>query len=245
MKKAFLVLFIIIPVFAMASTQSQIQQADKLYDQFYYKASAALYQQVLENKPSVDVYLKLADAYFFDALYSPRTEQKGLLLKAKEAVEAAQKLSPNNAEILARFARIYGQLALFEGGKKKIKMAQQIKKYCEHALALNPNQSTAHAVLGVWHYELATLNPIEKAFANLFYGKIPKGDFNQSIDHLQKAVKADPNVIFFRLALAKSYLKVKNKKEANSHLEKALALPETVAVDRIYKEEIKQLLKKI
>jgi len=179
---------------------------------------------------------------FFDALNSPKSEKKELLFKSKAAVEEAQKLKTKDAEVLARMSRIYGQLALLAGGKEKIYLGNQVKKYATEALALNPDQPTANAVLGVWYYELASLDPIEKAFANLIYGKLPKGNYNRSLSHLEKAVQLDPNVIFFRLSLAKTLLKLKKKDEALVQINKALSLSNSVASDKLYKIELKKLL---
>jgi len=241
MMKKPLIILLIIPMicFAQAST---IMQADKLYNQYYYKAAAALYSKDLDKKPSYKTYIKLSDAYFFDALISSKSKKKMLLNQSKKAVLQAQKLKGNDAEILARLSRIYGQIALLSGGKEKIRLGNQVKKYAEQALRLKPNQSTANAVLGVWYYEYASLSPLDKTFGRLFYGKLPKGDYQQSLNYLNRAVKADPRVVFFRLALAKTLIKLKKKDQARNQIQKALALPNTVAADKGYKVELKKLL---
>ncbi|MDW8437054.1 MAG: tetratricopeptide repeat protein [Chloroherpetonaceae bacterium] len=226
----------------MLFARDALAQADSAYRAFNYPLAIALYESVKDDCATAEVFIKLADAYFYGGYELPKAKQEEMYLKAKASLEAALKREPENPDIYARLGQVTGQLALFRGNKEKVKLGLEIKGYADKALALDSKNAMAHAVLGIWHYELAGLGFIERTFAKLLFGDVPEGSYEQAAEHLAKAVAESPNVIFYRNAYAKALLKLGRIEEAKRHLEIALKLPMLVAGDRQNKRESRALL---
>ncbi len=227
------------------SARDTIAQADSAYRAFNYPLAIELYETLTDNDKTADVYIKLADAYFYGGYELPKSKQEAMYLKAKEALELALKKSPSNPDIYARLGQVTGQLALFRGNKEKVKLGLEIKEYADQALALDANNAMANAVLGIWHFELAGLGFVERTFAKLLFGGVPEGSYEQSAKYLAKAVAQSPNVIYYRNAYAKVLLKLGREAEAKAQLEIALKLPLIVAGDKQNKHESRLLLASI
>ncbi len=240
--RLFSILFFCCFVTPMLSARDIIAQADSAYRAFNYSLAIELYETLDAPDKTADVCIKLADAYFYGGYELPKSKQEAMYLKAKEALELALKKAPSNPDIYARLGQVTGQIALFRGNKEKVKLGLQIKEYADQALALDPNHAMAHAVLGIWHFELAGLGFVERTFARLLFGGVPEGSYEQSAKHLAKAVSQNPNVIFYRNAYAKTLLKLGREAEAKEQLEIALKLPLIVAGDKQNKRESRLLL---
>lgn len=60
-------------------------------------------------------------------------------------------------------------------------------------------------ILGIYYRELASLNWIERTFANTFFGNLPKGSYEDSERYFKKALSIDPNMIVAVFNLSKTY----------------------------------------
>lgn len=226
----------------LSARDNTIAQADSAYRAFNYPLAIELYETLPTEELTAEICIKLADAYFFGGYELPKSKQERMYLKAKASLELAQTKDPQNPDIYARLGQVTGQIALFRGNKEKVKLGLEIKQYADKALALDANHAMANAVLGIWHFELAGLGFVERAFAKLLFGGVPEGSYEQSAEHLAKAVAKSPNVIFYRNAYAKALLKLGRDAEAKQQLEIALKLPLVVAGDKQNKRESRLLL---
>ncbi len=229
----------------MLSAGDIVAQADSAYRAFNYSLAIKLYETLDDNAKTAEICIKLADAYFYGGYELPASQQEAMYLKAKATLELGLKKSPSNPEIYARLGQVTGQLALFRGGKEKVKLGLEIKHYADTALALDSSNAIANAVLGIWHFELAGLGFIERTFAKLFFGAVPEGSYEQAAHYLAKAVAQSPHVIYYRNAYAKVLLKLGRKAEAKAQLETALKLPFIVASDKQNQRESHLLLSNI
>jgi tetratricopeptide (TPR) repeat protein len=219
-----------------------IARGDSAYHAFDYDAAIEYYETAKASQPSCQVYLKLADAYFYGAYVKPKESQEKFYLKAQQTLFTALKTDSSNAGIYARLGQVTGQIALFRGNNEKVKLGLKIKSYADKALALDPNNATGNAVLGIWHYELANLNFFERFFGKLFFGDIPGGSYDTAAVYLKKAVLLAPNMIYYRYQYARTLVKLDRKDEARDQLEVALSLPPVVLGDRKNREQLKELL---
>lgn len=188
--------------------------------------------------------LQNADHLFQQSfLQKTEDEQEKMLEHAREVLVSLTKAHAENAQAFAQLAQVTGKLAIFRGNREKIILGDKTKEAVDRALELDPANSLAHAVLGVWNYELSELGALEKFFGKILYGSIPDGNLNEALKHLEKAVKQEPNTIFFHFALAKVLKKMGRKKDAEQHLKIGLELPDTVASDPFTKKDIRAFLK--
>ncbi len=248
----FSIITILLSAFSMpvsndeARVKAMIASGDSAYCAFNYDLAIKYYQEAYLVSPSVEVMLKLSDAYFFGGYQKPKSQQEAMYLKAKAILLEALKLDSTSADIgssiYARLGQVTGQIALFRGGQEKIKLGIEIKQFADKSLALNPNNAMANAILGIWHYELANLDFVARTFVKFFFGGVPDGSFEYAEKYLAKAVSLQPSVIYYRNAYAKVLIKLGRNEEARQQLKAALSLPMTVAGDRQNKSEARELL---
>lgn len=230
----------------IAKAKEIIASGDSAYRAFNYDLAIKYYEEAKTVSSSVEVLLKMSDAYFFGGYQKPKSQQEAMYLKARSILLDALQLDSTSADvgsaIYARLGQVTGQIALFRGGEEKIRLGLEIKNFADKSLALNPNNAMANAILGIWHYELANLDFVSRTLVKLFFGGVPDGSFEYAEKYLAKAVSLQPSVIYYRNAYAKVLIKLGRDEEARQQLKTALSLPMMVAGDKQNKRESKELL---
>jgi regulator of microtubule dynamics protein 3 len=251
-KKLFFLIFVFFvsslgaPAYALSSAHAKlIAEGDSAYNAFNYDDAIKCYEAAKEDAKSSDVYIKLADAYFYGAYVKPIAEQEQLYIKAQQILQNALKIDSANANVYARLGQVTGQLARFRGTNEKVKLGLSIKSFADKALAIDPNNPIGNAVMGIWHYELANLSFVERFFGKIFFGHIPNGSHDTAAVYLEKAVRLDPKMIYYHYSYAKVLIELNRRTEARKQLEIAMNLPPIVSGDRKNKEDLKELLQKI
>lgn len=139
-----------------------------------------------------------------------------------------------------------GRVALDAGAKERVQMSKEIKKEVDRALELDPNDDIAWHVLGRWHRKLATLSWIEKKFANMFLGGVPKeASVQKAAECFQKAIQLQPEHLNHYLELGLTYEELKQKEPAIAQYHKVLELPIADADDEGYKATARERLEKL
>lgn len=158
--------------------------------------------------------------------------------------ETAIKVDPNKADGYYALSVAMGRFALMESGNEKIKAVKAIKDNADKAVKLNPNHGRAWHVVGKWHYEVSSLNAVERAALKVFYGGLPKSSLAEAIAAYEKAMKLEPNFALNNLELAKAYHKNKQNDKAIALLKALPSIPDKTEDDKGIKEEGKKLLEK-
>ncbi len=158
----------------------------------------------------------------------------------------AIKLNPVGAKGYLYESIALGRVALDSGPKERVRLSRQVKAAVDTALALDPNDDAAWHVLGRWHRKLATLSWVEKKFANLFLGGVPKeASLEEAVACFKKAIALNPQSVRHHVHLGLTYLKMGEREKALAAFQKALALPRTDLDDpklkKLSREEIKKL----
>lgn len=252
--KLFLVLFTLAATPAIAKNLSStgttynvlITQGDSAYNAFDYDRAISCYETAKkQDSTKCSLLLKLSDAYFYGAYVKPEEKQEFFYEKAYRILEKARQLDSTNAGVFARMGQVTGQLALFRGGKEKVKLGLKIKFYADTALYYDPNHPIGNAVMGIWHYQLANLSFFERFFGGIIFGNIPDGSNDTAAVYLKKAVDLWPHMIYYRYAYAKVLWELDKDDEAKKQLQTALSLPLFIEGDRKNKKLVKELLEKI
>jgi len=174
-----------------------------------------------------------------------RAEQKQCCIEAEQLARAAVRLRPDDSKGHTFLAVAVGKLALYEGGKRKVELANEVKKEAQTAIKLDDKEDVAHHVLGVWNREMAELNWVLRKFAEFLYGRFPSASLDQALQHLRRATEIAPNAVAHRVELGVTLADARNWREANATLEQALAMPKTWVTDDSYWDIARQNLQRV
>ncbi|HKY59515.1 MAG TPA: tetratricopeptide repeat protein [Gemmatimonadota bacterium] len=222
-------------------------RGDSLMESFRTSEAVAAYRQGLAGAAG-DATLLWKTSRALLNLAEERPGKEGDEALYREAVELARRAvraAPEAARPHATLAAALGRLALFEGGKRKVELAREVRSEADLAARLDPSDFAAFVVLGILERELATLNPFLKAFARTFFGRLPEASEEGSAAHLERAVRLEPEYITPRVELARTYLELDREADARRELEAALELPPREEADRIRQREARELLGEI
>lgn len=160
---------------------------------------------------------------------------------AKRAVAA----DPNNGRAQLALAISYGRVAPYLDNKTKISYSKFVKQHVDKALALDPRDDLSWHVLGAWNFELANLNAITRAIAQIVYGKLPSASNEDAVKAFQKAIELNPRRVGNQVELGRALAAAGRKDEAKAALEKGLNLPNRQRDDPETKERARAALKKL
>lgn len=206
--------------------------------------ASAAYTRAHQAAPqNYEAAWKLARALADQAtLSTKRDEQERLCQEAALVARAAITIEPRGAKGHAFLAVALGKLALFTGGKRKVRLSHEVKAEADSALALDPDEDLAHHVLGVWNREIVELPGLLKFFAKVLYGKLPSASMGAALDHLAEARSLRPDVIPHHVELGITLASAGRYREAKQELEGALRMPMSWVTDDYYREKARKAL---
>ena len=224
-----------------------IRQGQELEKQTKDEEALVKYLEALKLSPnSVPALCRASELY---SLLGNRQKDKKKKVEYFTAAQnygaSAVKLAPREADPNYVMAVAMGRLALISSGKEKVQHVREIKKYCEAALAANPNHVRATHVLGKWYYEVSTLNFAEKAALKVIYGGLPAASLPDAIKYYEKARSLDGGFILNYLELARAYKENGQSDKAIDVLNRLIKLPPKTADDPSYKAEGKKMLESL
>ncbi len=161
---------------------------------------------------------------------------------AKIYAETALKIDPANAEASCSMAIALGRSTMSKTGKEKILNAKEIRKYIDISIKSDPNYFLSWHVLGRWHYEISSLNFLERSAVKIFYGGLPPSSYKESVAAFEKSDALTPGFILNYFELAKAYHRNGQKEKAISTLKLLLTLPNHTEDDPTIKEDSKKML---
>ncbi len=153
------------------------------------------------------------------------SKQKELGEKALAYSKRAVSENPEHAKSLLSLAICYGRLVPFQDTRGEIEYSRFVKEYAEKALMLDPSDSYAWHVLGVWNFELAHMGAISRAFVKLVYGSLPAASNEEAERLFRKAVQLAPDHVSHHAELGRTLAALGKKEEAREELRRALSLP--------------------
>jgi tetratricopeptide (TPR) repeat protein len=241
------IMMILIAVFAshansQGTVANQIDIGEKLRDEMKDQESLEAFLKAHQAEPNnSEVIWRIARAYVDMGDKEKSTNKKSLYLKAEEYAQKGVKINPNSSYCHIYLAIAVGKIALFEGGKTKVRLSKEIKEEAMKAIEIDPKNDLAYHTLGRWHREVANLSPILKAFAKALYGGLPKASNEEAIECFKKAIEIRPTLIIHRLELAKTYKETKEWKLALKEIDEIDRLPQNDRDDWEYKNEARSM----
>ena len=227
--------------------QQDVAAGDAALAKFDLPSALTAYRAAHTKSPNdYEATWKLARALCdTSTLSKDPSEQKQCCIEAEQLARDAVKLKPDDSKGHAYLAVAVGKLALYEGGKRKVELANEVKKEAERAIKLNDKEDLAYHVLGVWNREMVELNWVLRKFAELIYGKFPTASLDDAIHDLERACQIEPTTIPHRVELGITLASARRWTEANDTLEKALAMPRAWVTDEYYWNQARQTLKRV
>ncbi len=193
---------------------------------------------------------KNVEALTLAALYASREgnrqQNKGLrngyFNQGKVFIDAAMRLSPDDAEVNYVMAVVLGRIALVSSSKEKVAVSRQIKEVIDKAIKINPNHAGAWHALGKWNYEVSQLSFIEKGAVNMLFGGLPTGDLKTALSAYAKCLQLRQDYLLYYLDYAKALAKNDQKDLAIAQLRKLISLPNGTQDDAAIKTEAASLI---
>jgi tetratricopeptide (TPR) repeat protein len=195
---------------------------------------------------SYEAAWKLARAFSDRATLSTQSaDQLRDCAQAESLARAAVALEPRRHEGHTFLAVALGKRALFEGGKRRVRLAYAIKSEADTAIAIDSTDDFAHHVIGVWNREVVALSGPERFFGTMLFGKLPQGSLDEALDHMRTAVRLRPGVIPHHVDLGITLAAAHRYREAEDELEHALAMPTSWVTDDVYRAKARAALAKV
>jgi tetratricopeptide (TPR) repeat protein len=199
-------------------------------------------EKISPNNPNL--LIKLSQDYS-DKIDATKDQSQKLAF-AKLCLEYAKRAvreAPDNADAHVCLSIAYGKMTDFTDNKTKMGYSKVVKAEAEKAVELNPKNDLALLILARWNFEMATLNPILKAFAQTLYGQLPPASKELAVEYFQRAIAAAPEKIIHHAEYAQALESMGRNKEAKAEWLKVKQLKVTNAEDRRYVAIADQKLK--
>lgn len=225
-----------------------IEKANQAYTDLDNEKALHHFSEAYALAPeNYEVLWKLSRAYVdVGDTYEEIAKRKNYFSKGLDLSREAEQVNPNGSKAFLYQGVSIGRIALDTSAKERIRLSKVVKAKFDKAIKLDPQDDYAWHGLGRWHRKIATLNWLEKSFAKLFFGGVPKeASVEEAVNCFTKAAEINPGHINHHLELAISYEKSGNKDLAIASYKKVLALPKKDADDDRYKQTAKERLKKL
>lgn len=236
---------------ALALAEDEVGELIKRGDVFdrQLKTSEALAQLVAADRlrpNDAEILYRIAKQHGLSMTdYSGKAEKLTAGRKALEFSKRAVAADPKNAKAHISLAISYGRVAPLLDNKTKIAYSKLVKEEADKALALDPTDDLSYHVVGVWHYELANLNGLLKAVAQVVYGKLPAASNEEAVKNLKKACELAPGKVAHHVELGRAYAAMGQKDLARASLNKGLNLPSREKDDEETKQRGRETLKRL
>lgn len=140
--------------------------------------------------------------------------------------DEALRLAPSSARAHMAAALCGGRAALFTADvRARVALCNRIRVLAERALALDPHEDAAHHVLGRWHWEIASLNPVVKVLLRHVLGGDTGGSHAAALEHFQAAATLAPHRLTHKAEHGKALIKLGRRREGLTQLRAALSCP--------------------
>ena len=247
MSRRFWLAVSLVGIVRVVQAQQDVATGDAAMAKFELDSALKAYRAAhIQSPDDYEAAWKLARALIDKGVLSKDSvEQKQFCTEAEQLSRAAVKLNPGDSKGHVYLAVAVGKLALYEGGKRKVELALEVKREADRAVRRNNKEDLAYHVLGVWNRELAELNWFLRKFAEMLYGNFPTASLDDAIRDLERATQIAPNTVPHRVELGITLASARRWQEANDNLEKSLAMPRAWVTDDYYWDQARQTLKRV
>jgi tetratricopeptide (TPR) repeat protein len=240
----FILALLIFP--APSVTPSSHEMGDREFSHMNYLQAVALYDSVLATSADSAVVLwRIARAWTCLADTTTSGSKLELYKRALAFARRSVRADSLNSEAHAWLAATTGNIAMFEGGEKKVRLCRVIKKEIDVAIKLDSSNDVAYSILGSFYKALGDVSWVEKQLAAIFLGGLPDGGYEESDVAFRKAIELAPDVIRNHYELGKVYMCLDRNREALIEFRRVLSLPVSIGMDRQMKHSAGELAREM
>jgi len=233
---AIMALFISAATFARADNANLLDEARALFTAGDYlpaadKARAAGNAEGLALATQITCY--------YGRYLAPEEERQALFEGAVEMAAAALELDPDNAFVRVQNAHALGRYSQQIGVVDAISegLASKVRDQIDAALALEPDNASAHMLLANWHAAIINNSGL---LGRMIYG----AEEEEVFTHYAEAIRISPADAQIRIEFARAILELDedNAALAREQLDIALAMPVQNAFGDVLRGEATALL---
>ncbi len=223
------ILIIQAPSLALTNTYP----GDKEFGCICYPEAAHLYDSLLTRSPhDAQALWRLARVYLCMGDVAPDNQVESYYRQAEQFARQCIAADSAIAEGHTWLAASLGSIAMFEGGKRKVQLTNEIKHELEIALRLDPRDDVAYSILGSFYRALGNISWFERQLASVFLGTLPEGGRPEAETALKHAIEIAPNVMRHRFELGMLYEESDRLADARQEFQAVMNLPVLLARDR-------------
>ena len=231
---------------AAADVQELLATGDRHRAKFDNLKAFECYEEAHELEPkNVEALLRLTQAYNDVGEDLDSKESERYFELAVEHAEELRSSAPDRAQTFYLLSISYGNLALFRGGRAKVRLSRTLEADARRAVELDPEYATPYAVLGAYYREVAILPWLLRALAEHVLGGLPSGSLEASERMCFKALECNPASVYAHFQLALTYKAMEREREAVDYFEKVRQLPMTDHRDHWLRQEALGHLEKL
>ena len=227
-------------------SMTSVASADRLLDSGAVRASFDLLAAHLTAEPDdFDARWRAARAAVFLGIMAGDARAGASWYRIGVAqADSALRMRPDDRDALRWEVASKGRLALQAGAEESVRLATEVWDLDHHLLSLYPDDPLAHDVLGTLNYEVMSLSGLKRMLGRMFMGGalLAAANWRDALEQHRTAVSLDPGSVLFRVDLANTLVKLGHVDEAVAQFEAAVALPEQLPIDGVFKARARRRL---
>ena len=183
----------------------------------------------------------------FGASMADSDERKEVFRRAREYANRAKTVEPEGIDGRYWLAVTSGLLAEEEGGRTKIRLAEQAWDESTWVLTVDANHAGAHHLQGRLHAAVMRLNRVLRFLARTLLGgdALDQASWESAEYHLAMAVQLAPRDAVNHLELGMAYKDLKRYEEAREAFQAAASITPRRAADRRHVDQARAMLARI
>ncbi|MBX2990512.1 MAG: hypothetical protein KF749_04995 [Bacteroidetes bacterium] len=236
----------LLAILMLVPVEAYLAAGDTEYKRMRYAEAESLYVLALTAAPArPEILWRLARLTISIADVSPDSGRERLYRKAEQHARACIEQNEQIADGHTWLAAALGNIAMYEGGTTKVKLAREIYREAQRAIELNPNDDIAYSILGSFYRALGGVSWIERQLANIFLGGLPDGGYREAVEALNKAIALAPDVMRHRYELGMVYHDWGHTAEAKAELLSALQVAVALRSDSTRIVEMRNIVSRL
>jgi tetratricopeptide (TPR) repeat protein len=222
---------------------ASLRAADSLFRACRWEQERTVLLEARTRHPrNAELLWRLANSWINEGDALDGAKAEACYTRAIACAEEAIAADASNANAHAMHAAALGSLAMFAGGREKVRLTHRIREALDRALALDGSNQIAHTIYGTWHREVADVGWIERKLANLLLGGLPDGSFDASVRHFKAAIRKDPTILRHHCELGMTYAAMDRPDLAAASYRTALACRDSWSTDQRRRTAMRKFL---